>query len=120
MGGRAHRTTAEHHGTLKRADCVLKSPFFFLASPDFLFAFSPPLSQYLTFQLFRNAVHLSEGRNRETGVMGGRAQRTTAEPHGAPRNTQKGQLRPQVHLFFTRLAAFPLLVFASPHPAPNP
>ena len=38
------------------------------------------------------------GARRQDNV--GRAQRTTAEPHGTPRNTQKGRSLPRIHLFF--------------------
>ena len=53
--------------------------------------------------------------------MGRRAQRTTAEPHGTPRNIKKARLRTQIHFFFARFPYFRLLVFFSPLlPSPTP
>ena len=45
--------------------------------------------------------------------MGGLAKRTTAEPHGTPRNTQKGRLRPQIRLFLRG----PLFAYRGPIPS---
>ena len=104
MGRRARLTTAEPRGTLKRADCALLSTFFY-ALPRFFSSRPPPsLSQYLTSRWFRNAFHLYEWRHRGGGVwiMGGRAQRTSADPRG----TLKRDDCDLKSTFFTRLPAF--------------
>ena len=52
--------------------------------------------------------------------MGKPAQWTTVEPHGTPRNAQKGRLRHQIHLF---LRVSPIFLFAFPpllRPLPIP
>ena len=96
MWRRAQRTTAEPLGTPRNTQKGRLRPRIrlFYAPPAFLFSFpARPLSQYLTFRWFRNALHLPEGRNRgrRDRIMWRRAQRTTAEPHGTPRNTQKSR-----------------------------